>query len=59
MQGTITISRGYTALHLTLSHHIQKLLDAEIESYIVHLDISATFDTVSLSGPVFKLKSIG
>ena len=28
---------------LTISHHLQKSLDAGMESYIVHLDFSAAF----------------
>ena len=43
---------------LTTSHHIQKSLDVGTESYIVQLDFSATFDRVSHSGLLFKLKSI-
>ena len=44
---------------LTISHHLQKSLDAGIESYIVQLDFSAAFDRVSHSGLLFILKSIG
>ena len=44
---------------LTISHHIQKSLDAEMEFYIVQLEFSAAFDRVSHSGLLFKLKSIG
>ena len=44
---------------LTISHHLQKSLDTEMESYIVHLDFSAAFDRVSHSGLLFKLKSVG
>ena len=44
---------------LTISHHIQKSLDAWMESYIVQLDFSAVFDRVCHSGLLFKLKSIG
>ena len=43
---------------LTISHHLQKSLDTGMESYIVQLDFSAAFDRVSLSGLLFKLKSI-
>ena len=50
---------GCTDALLTISHHLQKSLDAGMESYIVQLDISATFDRVSPSGLLFKLKSIG
>ena len=42
----------------TISHH-QKSLDAGMESYIVKLDFSTEFDTMSHSGLLFKLKSIG
>ena len=39
---------------LTLSHHLQKSLDAGMESYIVQLvDYSAAFDRVSHSGLLF------
>ena len=44
---------------LTISHHIQKSLDAGMESYIVQLDFSGAFNRVSQSGLLFKLKSIG
>ena len=44
---------------LTISHHLQKFLDAGMESYIVQLDFSAAFDRVSNSGLLFKLKYIG
>ena len=44
---------------LTISHHLQKSVDAGMESYIVQLDFSAAFDRVSHSGLLFKLKSIG
>ena len=44
---------------LTISHHLQKSLDAGMESYIVQLDFSAACDRVSHSGLLFKLKSIG
>ena len=43
---------------LTISHHLQKSLDAWMESYIIQLDLSAAFDGVSHCG-LFKLKSIG
>ena len=49
---------GCTGARLAISHHLQKSLDAGMESYIVHLDFSAAFDTVSHSGLLFKLKSI-
>ena len=42
---------------LTISHHLQKSLDVEMESYIDQLDYSAAFDRVS--GLLLKLKSIG
>ena len=32
---------------LTISHHLQKSLDAGMESYIVQLDFSAAFDRMS------------
>ena len=44
---------------LTISHHIQKSLDAGMESYIVQLDYCAAFDRVSHSGLLLKFKSIG
>ena len=44
---------------LTIFHHLQKSLDSGMESYIIQLDLSAAFDIVSLSGLVFKWKSIG
>ena len=50
---------GCTDALLTISHHLQKSLDAGMESYIVQLDFSAAFDRVSRSGLLFKLKSIG
>ena len=50
---------GCTDTLLTISHHLQKSLDAGMESYIVKLEFSAAFDRVSLSGLLFKLKSIG
>ena len=50
---------GCTDALLIIYHHLRKSLDAGKESYIVQLDFSAAFDTVSHSGLVFKLKSIG
>ena len=50
---------GCTDALLTISRHLQKSLDADMESYIVQLDFSAAFDIVSQSGLLFKLKSIG
>ena len=50
---------GSTDALLTISHHLQKSLDAGMESYIVQLDFSAAFERVSHSGLLFKLKSIG
>ena len=50
---------GCTDALLTIYHHLQKSLDAGMESYIVQPDFSAAFDRVSHSGLVFKLKSIG
>ena len=44
---------------LTISHHLQKSLDAGMESYIVRLKFSAAFDRASHCGLLFKLKSIG
>ena len=44
---------------LTISHHLQKSLDAGRESYIVQLYFGAAFDRVSYRGLLFKLKSIG
>ena len=40
---------GCTDALLTISHHLQKSLDARTESYIVQLDFSAAFDKVSHS----------
>ena len=54
---SLLIGKGWAAL-LTISHHLQKSLDAGMESYIVQLDFSAAFDRVSHSGLLFKLKSI-
>ena len=50
---------GSTDALLTISHHLQKSLDAGVESYIIHLDFSTVFDRVSHSGLLFKLISIG
>ena len=50
---------GCTDTLLIISHHLQKSLDAGMESYIVQLDFTAAFDRVSHSGLLFKLKSIG
>ena len=50
---------GCTDALLTISHHLQKSLDAGMESYIVQLDFSTALDRVSHSGLFFKLKSIG
>ena len=51
---------GCTDALLTISHHLQKSLDAGmIEFYIVQLDFRATFDRVSYSGLLIKFKSIG
>ena len=44
---------------LLISHHLQKSLDAEMDSNIVQLDFGAAFDRVSDSGLLFKLKFIG
>ena len=44
---------------LTIYHHLQKSLDVGMESYIVQLDFSADFDTVSRCGHLFKFKYIG
>ena len=44
---------------ITISHHLQKSLDAGMESYIVQLDFSAAFDRVRHNGLLFKLESIG
>ena len=50
---------GCTDALLTISHHLQKSLDAGMESYIVQLDFSAAFDRVRHNGLLFKLESIG
>ena len=42
-----------------LIQHLQKSLDAGMESHIVQLDFRVAFDRVSHSGLLFKLKSIG
>ena len=47
---------GCTDALLAISHRLQLSIDAGMESYIVQLDFS--FDTVSHSGLLFKLKSI-
>ena len=39
---------GCTDALLTISHHLQKSLDTEMESYIVQLDFSAAFDSVTV-----------
>ena len=41
---------GCTDALLTISHHLQKTLDAGMESNIVQLDFIAAFDRVSHSG---------
>ena len=41
---------GCTDVLLTLSHHLQKSLDAGMKSYIIQLDFSAAFDRVSHCG---------
>ena len=50
---------GCTDALLTISHHLQKTLDARMESYIVQFHFSAAFDRVSYSGLLFKLKYSG
>ena len=50
---------GCTDAPHTISHHLQKSLEAGMESYIVQLDFSEAFDRVRHSGLLFKLKSIG
>ena len=52
------IGLGCTGALLTISHRLQKSLDAGMESSIVQLDFSAAFDRVSHSGLSLKLKSI-
>ena len=43
---------------LTISHHLQKSIDAGMESNIDQLNFSEAFDRVSHCGLLFKLKSI-
>ena len=50
---------GCTDAVPTMSHHLQKSLDAGMESYIVQLDFSAALDRGNHSSLLFKLKSIG
>ena len=50
---------GYTDALLTISDHLQKTLNAWMQSYIVQLDFSAAFDGMSHRGLLFKMKSIG
>ena len=47
---------GCTDALITISHLLQKNLDAGMESYIFQLDFSADFDWVSHSGLLFQLK---
>ena len=47
---------GCTDSLLTISRHLQKSLDAGMESYIVQLGCSAAFDRVSHSGLLFKIE---
>ena len=49
---------GCTDARLTISHYLQKSLDAGMESYMVQIDLSAEFDRVSHSGLFVKLKSV-
>ena len=49
---------GCTVTLLTKAHHLQKSLDAGMESYIVQLDFSAAFGRVSHSGLLLTLMSI-
>ena len=58
---SLLIGKVWAALihFLTISHHLQKFLDTMVESDIVQLDFSATFDRVTHRGLLFKLKSIG
>ena len=44
---------GCTDALLTVSHQLQKSLDAGMEFYIVQLDFTAAFDRVSKSGLLF------
>ena len=46
---------GCTDALLTISHHLQKSLDAGIESYIFQLNFSSALDRVSHRGLLFKL----
>ena len=55
---SLFIEQVWAAL-LTISYHLQKYLDAGMESHIAQLDFSAAFDIVSHSGLLFKLKSFG
>ena len=41
----LTKGQGCTDALLTISHHLQKSLNAEIEFYIVQVDFSAAFDS--------------
>ena len=50
---------GCTDALLSISHHLQKFLDAGMESYIVQRDFFPAFDRVSHSCVLFKLKYIG
>ena len=52
---------GCTDVLLSISHHLQKSLDAWMESYYnsIQLDFSAAFDRASHSGLLSKLESIG
>ena len=43
---------GFTDALCTISHHLHESLNAGIESYIIQLDLSATFVRVSHSGPL-------
>ena len=52
-------SLAHTDALLTLSHHLQKSLNAGMESYVVQLDFSVPYDRVGYSGHLFKFKSIG
>ena len=47
---------GCTDALLTISHHLQKSLDAGMESYIVQLDLSAAFDRMSHSGLLSQIE---
>ena len=49
---------GCTDALLTI-YHLQRSLDAGMESYIVQLDFRTAFDGVSHRGLLFKLESIG